>query len=100
MSFTEDLTEFFDTIDGFAVTALWKGTTQIDGILDDDYLEDRAGFGVGVSASRPVFVVRSASVPGVAAGQTLVVPVGGVSYQVAVIEPDGKGLTRLVLEKQ
>lgn len=100
MAFAETHDEFFDTANGFAVTATWKGSTAVDVIMDEEYFEDRTGSGAGVAGTQPVALCPLARVPGVAVGDTLQVPSGGQLYHVVGIEPDGVGLVRLVLEKQ
>lgn len=70
---------------------------QITGILDRDYLAADMGGRVGVSSSQPRFTCATAALPaGAASGDTLAV--GGVTYTVRVVEPDGTGVTQLVLE--
>jgi hypothetical protein len=96
MAFTEDLTAFFST-DDFAVSALYNGTTTINVILYTAYYEENMGR-VGFEGSAPVALARTADVPGVAHGVSLVIY--GVTYSVVGVEPDGTGLTTLRLEKQ
>ena len=71
------------TVDGVAVT----------GIFDNDY-GDPLGL---VAGSRPVLQVIASAVPSVDLGDA--VTIGALSYTVAEIQPDGTGMTRLVLEK-
>jgi hypothetical protein len=92
MAFTEDLAEFLST-DDFAVAATYNGATTVNGIFDNDYINDSA-----MESSRPRFVCKQSDVPAVAHGDTLVV--SAVTYHVASVEPDGTGLVTLVLEKQ
>lgn len=97
MAFTEDLSEFFDTTYGFAVTATYNGSTSVNGIFDAEYFEPDAGF-AGVQSSQPVFLCRTADVSSATHGQVLVV--NSATYHIAGVEPDGTGLTLLKLEKQ
>lgn len=97
MAFIEDLSEFFDTTYGFAVTATYNGVTSVNGIFDAEYFETTAGFG-GIQSSQPVFLCRAADMPSAVHGQTLVV--NAVTYQIVGVEPDGSGITLLKLEKQ
>ncbi len=97
MAFTEDLSEFFDTTYGFAVTATYNGSTSVNGIFDAEYFEPDAGF-AGVQSSQPVFLCRTTDVASATHGQTLVI--SGATYHIAGVEPDGTGLTLLKLEKQ
>lgn len=94
MAFTENLAPFF-SISDFAVAALWKGTTSVNGIFDNGYLEAIAGVTEG---SAPTFTCSAADVPSVAHGDALVV--NAASYQVRGVEPDGTGVVLLRLEAQ
>jgi hypothetical protein len=71
------------TVDGVAVT----------GIFDNSYVDS---FGV-VSASEPTLLCSSSSVSTAGTGDA--VSVVGTSYKVAGIQPDGTGMTRLVLQE-
>lgn len=93
MAMVEDMSVFFNTAE-HAVDALWKGTTTVQVILDNQYAEV-----AGVNGSNPVVLVPTADMPGVARGDSLVVPVGGTSYTIKNPEPDGTGITRLELQK-
>jgi hypothetical protein len=93
MPFAEDLAPFFNTAD-FASAATLNGVA-VNGIFDNDYFEP---LGNEVQGSAPRFVCAAASVPSVAHGQSLVV--GGVTYKVRGVEPDGTGTVVLRLEKQ
>ena len=86
MAFTEDLTQFFAD---FAATATKSGVA-VAGIFDKAYGE---AFGM-IAGNDPVF--RTASSTGIVRGDTLVI--GGVSYTVVNVEPDGTGLDLCRLE--
>ena len=86
MAFTEDLTQFFSD---FAATATKSGVA-VAGIFDKAYGE---AFGM-IAGNDPVF--RTASSTGIVRGDTLVI--GGVSYTVVNVEPDGTGLDLCRLE--
>lgn len=96
MAFAEDLSAFFDT-DDFAEIVTYDGTQQIPAIFDAAFFEDVAGR-LGVESSKPACLVRSADVPTAAHGKTI--KRGAVTYHVVGVQPDGTGLTLLVLEKQ
>jgi len=85
-----DLNTFFST-DDFATAATIDGKT-VKGIFDNAYIED-----LDVSGTIPVFVCKKNDVSDVSQGDP--VEIGETSYQVASIEPDGTGVTRLVLEE-
>jgi len=97
MAFTEDLGEFFDTSQGFAVAATWNGSTTIEGIFDNEYFEDPTGRGAGGESSQPSFICIEDDVEGAAHGDTL--EVEAVVYTVVGVQPDGAGLVKLVLQK-
>lgn len=85
MAFTENMDPFFAD---YGIAATVNGVSVI-GIFDKAYQER---FGV-VSGSAPALVVPST----VNATEGNVVVVSGNSYKVASVEPDGTGLTVLVL---
>lgn len=70
------------TLNGVAVT----------GKFGDAYVEQ-----FGVAGSSPMFTLEDASAVGAQQGFSLVH--GGVSYTVAGIQPDGSGMTRLLLQE-
>ena len=86
MAFVEPLSSFFIDFDASAT----KSGVAIAGIFDAQAAD---AFGT-VTGSNPVFYCSTSSA--VARGNTLVI--GGVSYTVASIEPDGTGLTACRLE--
>ena len=57
---------------------------------------------LGAEGSSPSVLVRSADVPDVAHGQEVKRTVDGIvsDYTVRGVQPDGTGMTRLVLEEQ
>jgi hypothetical protein len=71
------------------------GASTITGIFDDSYSDM-----VDIAGSVPVFTCRTSDVTAasVAVGGTLTVSAG--SYTVRALEPDGTGMTRIVLEAQ
>lgn len=89
----DDLTPFFvagefchgeDTLDGVSVV----------GQFDASYV--RNGGGMGMSDAVQAYLLPTISAPAEANNQRLVHK--GITYQVAEVEPDGTGLTVLVLE--
>ena len=89
--FSEDFSLFFDSIDGFAVTATINAGS-VDGIFDRPYIEstDYAG-------TQPVFQCAESEVSGVSRGDTITID--SQDYAVVNIEPDGTGITTLVLSE-
>ena len=100
MAFDEDLTAFFST-DDFAVTATWTpdggDPTTVTGIFDNEYIEDIGGGEVDIEATHPMFLVKTADVPNVAQGDQLFV--NDLYYRIVNVQPDGTGLTVLILEE-
>ncbi len=81
------------TLDGDLVT----------GIFDNAYTATDPGL-YGMASTAPVFTLASAAVPASVIGKTLTVgettaTTDAVNYQVAASEPDGTGITRLLLER-
>jgi len=114
MPFTEDLTAFLNTAE-FATTAVFSdlqsdvndGTWTADGgsyykaapnsivgIFDNGYVS--AGVDVEVESSSPTFRCESSKVSEVAHGDRL--SIDDVDYVVRGSEPDGVGMTFLILE--
>lgn len=91
MAFTEDIAAFMDTDTGFAENAT-IGAATVPLIFDLAYLD---ALGI-VSAAQPVALAASADVSAVSVGTT--VTVRSVAYTVAEIQPDGAGMTRLMLK--
>jgi hypothetical protein len=96
-----ELAVFFEA-DDFAVTASYTpqggSSTNVLGIYDQEYLELDSGGSVAFAINQPRFQCATASVSSAAEGDTMVI--SGVSYRVTVVQPDGTGVTTLVLEKQ
>ncbi len=95
MSFTEDLSVFFDTGE-FADTGLYNGSVSVNGIVDDEYADVFQGDGAGVSTTRQVFVYDAADITSPTVGVTFAV--NSVDYIVRDIEISNK-LGKLILEK-
>jgi len=91
MAMTEDLDVFLDT-DDFATEATINSATVL-GILGNEFVQ--VDF---VESSKPAFECKSSDITGIAHGDT--VTVGSDSYKVRGIQPDGTGMTKLILELQ
>lgn len=85
----------FLAVDDFGVAATIGGST-VNGIFDNEYIEVETGAGVGVSLQQPRFTCRSADVLAVVEGTSATI--SGVSYTVRIVQPDGTGMTELILE--
>lgn len=84
--------------DSAVYTKVGGGAATLSGIFDAPHIAIDLG-DAPISDRRPTFLCRSADVPtgaqGGNAGDTLVVD--GETYQVADLEPDATGMTRIVL---
>lgn len=85
----EDYTPFFSDF-GVAATV---GGVALNGIFDNAFLET-----LGITAgSSPVLLIVSSAAPSATHGTS--VSVGGASYTVTAVEPDGTGLSLLRLQE-
>lgn len=75
------------------------GSATITGIFDALYYDAAPGGEVVFASNQPRFVCRSADLPATASQDDTLVT-GSVTYKVRNLEPDGTGITILVLEKQ
>ena len=94
MAFTEDLTIFFDTDDhaiAGSYTATGASATTVNGILHDAYVE--VG---GMESVRLVFECATSDVSG--AKQDDALTAESNDYLVAEVQPDGTGVTVLILK--
>ena len=89
---TEDLAPFFAD---FAVNATVNGQA-VRGIFDNGFASAEVGL-VGMSSARPMLTLPTAGLSADPVGQTAVV--GGTSYLVAAHQPDGTGVSTLMLER-
>lgn len=94
MAFTEDLSQFFVEAD-FAQAATLNGVA-VTGIFDNSYITGAVG-PAGMASTGPIFTLPTADVPASPVGKTLVT--GGVTYTVAEHQPDGTGVSALMLER-
>lgn len=92
--------------DDFGAAATYRlsagGDTAITGIFDAPSSEQPIGEGAAGVVVRSTFFCRSADLPGGAAGgagDLLILDAGG-TYGVESIEPDGQGMSALILSNQ
>ena len=90
MAFDEDLSLFFGD-EGFATHATLADGRQFAGIYDRAYLDS-----LTVDTVTPVFLCSTDSLWGVSRGDIL--EIDGADYYIAKMEPDGTGLTNIILE--
>jgi len=88
MSFVEDHAVYFLDF-GINVTV---GGVVVRAIFDDAYADP-----MGMAGSTPAVLCASADVSDAALGTAVVID--GVSYTVVKPEPDGTGMTRLLLQE-
>lgn len=88
MAFAEDLTPYFAD---FGITAT-VGGVSVRGIFDNAYQDS---FGI-VASPQPSLLIASSSAPSAAVGDSVVA--NTATYTIAEIQPDGTGMTRLLLK--
>lgn len=86
----------------FGTTATYTkasgGASSVKGIFDNEFYAADTGAGVAFVSAQPRFMVRSADMPtGADYGDGIAID--GISYTVRTIQPDGTGMTTLLLEK-
>ncbi len=94
MAFTETFGEFFKEAD-FAVAATLDGSS-VTGIFDNGYAAGTVG-PAGMASTALIFTLPTASVPASPVGKSIVI--ASVTYTVAEHQPDGTGVSTLLLER-
>ena len=89
--FIEDYSAF---LADFAVPCTVAGQA-LQAIFDNDFALGIAG--IGMAGTQPVLTLPTASVPASPVGVAAVV--NAINYLVAAHEPDGTGMSRLLLER-
>lgn len=101
MSFKEDLREFLDVEQGFAIYAMIKPSEglpyKITGILASDYYPIDAGE-AGFAGERINFECMEEDIEEVEYGDLLTI--NRRNYKIVTIKPDGTGWVVLELERQ
>ena len=90
--FVENFSAF---LTDFAVDATVAGQA-VRGIFDNGFALGDVGM-AGIAGNQPVLTVPTASVPASPVGSAAVV--NAINYVVAAHEPDGTGMSRLLLER-
>lgn len=75
--------------------ATFNNGPAVAGVFDNGYALGNVGL-TGMASTQPSFTLPTASISGEPEGQTLVV--NATSYYVSAHEPDGTGMSRLILE--
>lgn len=108
MAFTEDLSVFFNVdTPGFVQTVL--AGVPVGGLFDNPYELGNVG-GAGMASSQPTLTLPTTDVPPRVIDWfryfvepfdpiELRIDINGAAYQVVAHEPDGMGVSMLVLEK-
>lgn len=91
---TADLGTFLNTGE-FAVDITF-GAGTIKGIFDNEFIESNQDE-ISVEDLQPQVIVKSSDIPGLAHGDTMTIE--SVVYNVVGIQPDGTGLTLVILSK-
>ena len=94
MTITADLTPFMNTAE-FATTCTVNGAS-VPAIFDGAYALGSVG-AFGMASTQPSLTLASANVPVNPVGKTVVA--NATTYTIAAHEPDGTGISRLLLEK-
>lgn len=94
MALVEDLTVFFNDAE-FAQVAMLGGV-EVRGIFDRPYAEAQMGAFAAVATARTSFTLPSGQAAG-ALGKSIVID-GIGAFIVAEVQPDGTGVTALILE--
>lgn len=92
MPFAENIIEFFDTDDFAETVTISGGIGSVNVIFTDEYAEQ-----FETEGDLPMAVARTTDVAAVTHGMT--VTRGATTFTVREIQPDGTGVTVLVLEE-
>lgn len=98
MTFKDDLTNDLDVFlnsDEFAVDVTYNAAT-IQGIFDAEFSSAVEGE-VGIESTVPQVLVKTSDVPNVAHNETMTI--NSVVYSVIGIQPDGTGVTLILLSE-
>ena len=88
----ETLAPFFSD---FAITATLDGAS-VSAIFDNGYARGDVGI-AGLAGTAPALTLPTASVPASPVGKAAVV--SGTTYTIVAHEPDGTGVSTLILER-
>ena len=95
--FVEDLSPFFNVAEfGTAASAYDAYGQAVDlvGIFDSGYSQGAVG-DYGMAATQPTYTMQTGAIPSDPVGWTLTI--NSASYIVSAHEPDGTGMSRLIL---
>ena len=80
----------------FKTTAIYDGSTPVDGVFDNAFLESTIGEDVGIETNQPTFFCQLSDVIGLEHGKQFVI--NSVCYTTVGVEPDGEGAVLVRLE--
>jgi len=94
--------DVFLSSEDFATLAAWETlegeTAELEGIFQDAHEVVLSGDTIGASTVMPALTVATSQLPTTAAeGDDL--EIRGINYRVADLQPDGSGMTRVILER-
>jgi hypothetical protein len=92
--FTEDLDAFLNTDTGFAQSVTVNGQS-VKAIYNNSYAAGNVGM-LGMASTTPALELKTSDVPSNPLGMAVVV--NAINYLVAAHEPDGTGMSVLMLE--
>ena len=99
---TADDRSYFVSIDDFGVTGTYTpaggSASSVSGIFDTDFVEVDTGGSESFAQQQATFMCRTADVSDAAEGDSLMI--GGETYIIRIVQPDGTGMTNLILELQ
>ena len=100
MNFEEETATFFDINDGSVVANITLDDNSVIEVIGDfgnEYYAFEGIDGTVINSSKPKFICPSQNVSNVK--KQNIIQIGSVSYKIAEIEPDGTGITTLILNR-
>jgi len=93
---------YFYAVDDFGVAAIYTpaggSASTVNGVFDNDFVEIDTGGAVSFAQQQATFMCRTADVSSAAEGDAITI--SGENYIVRIVQPDGTGMTNLILELQ
>jgi hypothetical protein len=93
---------YFVAVDDFGVAATYTpaggSASTVNGVFDNDFVEVDTGGSVTFAQQQATFMCRTADVSSAAEGDAITI--SGENYIVRIVQPDGTGMTNLILELQ
>ena len=93
---------YFVAVDDFGVAATYTpaggSASTVNGVFDNDFVEVDTGGSVTFAQQQATFMCRTADVSSAAEGDAITI--SGENYIIRIVQPDGTGMTNLILELQ